>query len=198
VIVAGESSGGNIAAAVALKARAAGGPPIAHQVLITPTLDADQTRRSYQLYGEGHLLTTAMLRLLWRRYLPREETGKLDRSAYDELPELAAPLRAAELSGLPPATIVACECDPHHDEDVAYAERLARAGVSTRLEDFPSLPHGALNFAGIAPAALTYSVAVAGLFAEAAEAARAAGGAGGAGVQPGSPSGSPDSVPQLG
>jgi acetyl esterase/lipase len=64
--------------------------------------------------------------------------------------------------------VIACECDPHHDENVAYAELLERAGVPTRLEDFQGLTHGALNFAGIVPAARDYAVAVAGLFADAA------------------------------
>jgi acetyl esterase len=168
VIVAGESSGGNVAAAVALKARDAGGPPIAHQVLINPTTDADLTRPSYLRYGRGHLLTTAMLELCWRRYLGDELAERVAAGAYDEIPALAAPLRAADLSGLPPATVIACECDPHHDEDVAYAERLEAAGVPTRLADFAGLTHGALNFAGLVPAARAYAVAVAELFAQAA------------------------------
>lgn len=168
VIVAGESSGGNVAAAVALKARDVGGPPIAHQVLINPTLDADLTGPSYVRYGQGHLLTTTMLELCWRRYLGEELADRLAAGAYDDVPTLAAPLRAADLSGLPAATVIACECDPHHDEDVAYGERLVAAGVRTRVADFAGLTHGALNFAGIVPAAREYAMAVAELIAEAA------------------------------
>jgi acetyl esterase len=163
VLIAGESSGGNVAAAVALKARDAGGPPIAHQILITPTLDADFTRPSCRAYGEGHLLSAVMLEIIWRRYLGGEIA-----TALDELPGLAAPLRAATLAGLPPATIIACECDPLHDEAVAYAERLQAEGVPAQLRVFPGLTHGALNFAGVVPAARAYAIEVAALIAAAA------------------------------
>ena len=168
VIVAGESSGGNIAAAVARRARDAGGPAIAHQFLITPALDAELTRPSHIAYGEGHLLTTQMMALTWRRYLGPGLSAHLDSGAYDQIPDLAAPLRAPDLTGLPPATMIVCECDPLHDEGVAYAARLEQAGVVVRLARFPGLTHGALNFAGVVPAAADYARAVAELLAQAA------------------------------
>jgi acetyl esterase len=168
VIVGGESSGGNVAAAVALKAREMGGPAIAHQFLVTPTVDPDLERQSCIAYGENHLLTKLMLKLVWRRYLGPELSRHLDAKEYDSIPELAAPLRAATLAGLPPATVIACECDPHCDEDQEYAARLQQAGVPTTLRTFPGLTHGALNFAGVSAAAQRYSVEVAELLAEAA------------------------------
>ncbi|HEY4098258.1 MAG TPA: alpha/beta hydrolase [Baekduia sp.] len=167
VVIAGESSGGNVAGAVAVMARDAGGPPVAHQLLITPTVDADLTRPSCIAYGEDHLLTTKMMHLVWRRYLGPELSADLDAARYDRVPHRAALLRTSDLAGLAPATVIACECDPHHDENVAYAERLQQAGVPTRLADFPGLTHGALNLAGVVPAAREYADAVADLFAEA-------------------------------
>jgi acetyl esterase len=169
VIVAGESSGGNVAGAVALMAREAGGPPVAHQFLITPTVDADLTRPSCEAYGEDHLLTTKMMHLVWRRYLGSELSADLDAERYDRIPPRAALLRHPDLAGLASATVVACECDPHHDENVAYAERLQEAGVPTRLVDFPGLTHGALNLAGVVPQAREYADALADLIAEAAD-----------------------------
>jgi cation diffusion facilitator CzcD-associated flavoprotein CzcO/acetyl esterase/lipase len=118
--VAGWSAGGNLAAVVCQLARDAGGPHIVAQLLITPVTDGtDLDRPSYRENGEGYILTAALMRWFWDHY------GDPD----DRDNPLASPLRAADLSGLPPAVIVTGEFDPLRDEGAAYAEALAAAGV---------------------------------------------------------------------
>jgi acetyl esterase/lipase len=120
--VCGWSAGGNIAAVVCQMARDAGGPHIAGQVLVTPVTDCDFTRESYVANGEGYVLTTALMRWFWDHYA----------DPADRPHPKASPLRARDLSGLPPALVVTCEFDPLRDEGAAYAEALANAGVEAR------------------------------------------------------------------
>jgi len=117
--VCGWSAGGNIAAVVCQLARDASGPAIAGQVLVTPVTDSDLTRPSYVENGDGYILTTALMRWFWDHY-----ADPSDRSN-----PKASPLRAATLSGLPPALVLTCEFDPLRDEGTAYANAMASAGV---------------------------------------------------------------------
>ncbi len=120
--VAGWSAGGNVAAVAAQTARDAGGPELTGQLLLTPVTDSDFTRPSYVDNAEGYVLTRSLMEWFMRHYAdPAEHTN----------PRLA-PLRAADLSGLPPALVVTCEFDPLRDEGGAYAEALAAAGVDVR------------------------------------------------------------------
>jgi acetyl esterase/lipase len=121
--VCGWSAGGNLAAVVCQMARDAGGPRIAGQVLVNPVTDGtDLTRESYVVNGEGYVLTTALMRWFWDHYA----------DAADRQRPQASPLRAPELSALPPALVVTCEFDPLRDEGAAYAAALAAAGVDAR------------------------------------------------------------------
>ena len=120
--VCGWSAGGNIAAVVCQLARDAGEARIAGQVLVNPVTDCDLTRESYVANGEGYMLTTSLMRWFWDRYADPAER---------EHPK-ASPLRADDLSDLPPALVVTCEFDPLRDEGVAYAEAMAAAGVEVR------------------------------------------------------------------
>jgi cation diffusion facilitator CzcD-associated flavoprotein CzcO/acetyl esterase/lipase len=120
--VCGWSAGGNIAAVVCQLARDAGGPRIAGQVLVTPVTDCDFTRASYATNGEGYGLTTSLMRWFWGHYA--DEAERTDPKA--------SPLRAADLSHLPPALVVTCEFDPLADEGAAYAAALSAAGVDGR------------------------------------------------------------------
>jgi acetyl esterase/lipase len=120
--VCGWSAGGNIAAVVCRMARDAGGPRIAGQLLVNPVTDCDFARRSYAENGEGYVLTTALVRWFWDHYA---DPG-------DRQDPKASPLRARDLSRLPPALVVTCEFDPLRDEGAAYAEALAEAGVDAR------------------------------------------------------------------
>jgi cation diffusion facilitator CzcD-associated flavoprotein CzcO/acetyl esterase/lipase len=118
--VGGWSAGGNIAAVVCQLARDAGGPEIAGQILITPVTDCDLSRDSYIDNAEGYVLTTALMEWFWGHYAdPADRTHPK-----------ASPLRATDLSGLPPALVVTCEFDPLRDEGIAYADALTEAGVA--------------------------------------------------------------------
>ncbi|MFN0030221.1 MAG: flavin-containing monooxygenase [Acidimicrobiales bacterium] len=117
--VAGWSAGGNIAAVVCQMARDAGGPAINGQLLITPVTDADFSRASYTDNAESYILTTALMQWFWDHYA----------DVADRDDPRASPLRAKDLSGLPPAVVVTCEFDPLRDEGAAYAEALTAAGV---------------------------------------------------------------------
>ena len=119
--VAGWSAGGNLAAVTARLARDAGGPNLTGQLLICPVTDADFGRQSYQENADGYVLTKALMEWFFDHY-----TDGADRTD-----PRVAPLRAADLSGLPPAVIVTCEFDPLRDEGAAYADALRAAGVET-------------------------------------------------------------------
>ncbi len=143
LVVAGDSAGGNLAAAALLLARERGGPAVALQVLVYPVLDAAQDSASYRTYAEGCFLTAAHLRWFWEQYLgPGGDGGH----------PLASPLRA-DLTGLPPAHLVVAGCDPLRDEGRAYHRRLAECGVPTVLDEHPGMFHGFLALAGVLPQA---------------------------------------------
>jgi len=119
LVVGGWSTGGNIAAVTARLARDAGGPRIAGQLLVCPVTDCDVDRPSYAENGDGYILTRPLMEWFWDHYCDPD----------DRTNPMASPIRAADLSGLPPAVIVTCEFDPLRDEGAAYAEALAAAGV---------------------------------------------------------------------
>jgi acetyl esterase len=141
VAVAGDSAGGNLAAVVALMARERGGPKLAYQLLIYPvTTTADGNEfASYEANSDGYLLTRAGMIWFWDHYLATPDDG---RNPY------AAPLRASDLSGLPPAMVVTAEFDPLRDEGQAYARRLREAGVEVKSSHYEGLIHGFFWMAG--------------------------------------------------
>ena len=136
--VGGDSSGGNLAAAVAVRARDRG-LPLALQVLVNPVLDHDLARPSYIANGTGRGLTRAAMRWYWQQYLG-------DRGGAD--PE-ASPLRAPSLTGVAPALVVVSGHDPLRDEGVAYATRLRQAGVDVRLSEYEDMIHGFIRMAAV-------------------------------------------------
>jgi acetyl esterase len=142
--VCGDSAGGNLAAAVAQKARDAGGPEIALQALIYPVTDADFDRASYRAYASGFGLTAANMRWFWECYLGKGGVPG----------PLAAPLRAADLRDLPPAYFAMAEQDVLHDEGLAYAVRLREAGVPVRGTRYRGMNHGFLRLGALFPQAL--------------------------------------------
>ena len=133
--IAGDSAGGNLAAAVCLRARDERGPRIDHQVLIYPALDADLTRPEVVEDADDPrlLLTAATLNHLWNQYLA---------SAADAANPYAAPLRAGSFAGLPSAFVITAGYDPLCAEGEAYGAELARAGVAVRMSRYPGMFHG--------------------------------------------------------
>jgi acetyl esterase len=131
--VAGDSAGGNLAAAVTLMARDRGGPPLIFQALIYPVTDFSFDTPSYRENATGYHLTRAAMIWSWRHYLSKNSDGS---SPY------ASPLRADDLSGLPGALIVTAEFDPLRDEGEAYARKLADAGVPVTLSRYEGMIHG--------------------------------------------------------
>jgi acetyl esterase/lipase len=141
--VAGDSAGGNLAAALCLRARDQGGL-IESQTLIYPALDLTFTSASMREMARAPLLSAAAMRAYARHYLG--ETG----SPRDPF---VSPLLAENLSGLPPALIQVGEHDPLRDDGWRYAVRLQDAGVTTRLTEYAGGPHGFAMFPGLTPLA---------------------------------------------
>jgi acetyl esterase len=131
IAVGGHSAGANLAAAVALRARDQQGPPIRFQLLNQPTLDDRQETWSQRHFTDTPWMYRDKLATTWRHYL-----GSAPASPY------AAPARAADLSGLPPAYITTAELDPNRDEAIDYALRLLQAGVPVELHQWPGTFHG--------------------------------------------------------
>ena len=142
--VGGDSAGGNLAAVAALEARDAGGPELALQILVYPVTDLGMGSASYARLAEGYGLTRADMGWYRDRYL---------RDAGDAADWRASPLRARDVSGLPPAYVVTAGFDPLHDEGEAYAQRLADAGVPVTYECFEGQIHGFLLMGGVMAAA---------------------------------------------
>ena len=132
IIIGGDSAGGNLAAALALKSRDAGGPALSGQVLIYPGLGGDMTHGSYATQATAPGLST-------RDVIYYRDVYAGGGSKYAE------PLRETDFSGLPPAFLVAAALDPLHDDCEAYAEKLRAAGVAARVRDEPMLVHAFLR-----------------------------------------------------
>ena len=130
--VGGDSAGGNLAAATALLARELGGPALSFQLLVYPVTDFDGTTRSMIDNAEGYLLTAEAMAWFYDHY-----TEPAHRSDWR-----AAPLRADDLSGLPPALVVTAEFDPLRDEGEAYGRRLQDAGVAATVSRYDGMIHG--------------------------------------------------------
>ena len=135
VALAGASAGGGLAAATALLARDRGGPAVCFQLLQIPELDDRLETGSMQTFVDSPLWNRPLAEQSWQAYL-----GPLYGAA--DVPAYAAPARAADLSGLPPAYISTAENDPLRDEGITYALRLLQAGVSVELHQFPGTFHG--------------------------------------------------------
>lgn len=134
--VGGDSSGGNLAAAVALAARGDAGHPalaIRYQLLIYPATDLRRGHASYQRNGQGYVLTRDAMDWFVGHYLS-------DSSLYGDW--RASPLLAASHAGLPPALVLTAGFDPLHDEGLDYARALTAAGGSANTVCFERQIHG--------------------------------------------------------
>jgi acetyl esterase/lipase len=135
VALMGASAGGGLAAATALLARDLGGPPVCFELLQIPELDDRLDTPSMLAFEDSPVWNRPLAVQSWRAYL-----GPL--SGAEDIPAHAAPARADDLSGLPPAYISTAENDPLRDEGITYALRLLQAGVSVELHQFPGTFHG--------------------------------------------------------
>lgn len=134
IAVAGDSVGGNMAAAVAIMAKQRGDVTFCHQSLYYPVTDAAQDTDSYTEFADGPFLLAKSMAWFWDAYLPEE-------SRRSEI--TASPLRATleDLAGLPEAFVVVDENDVLRDEGEAYARRLIEAGVRTTTVRYNATIH---------------------------------------------------------
>ncbi|MBO9857564.1 alpha/beta hydrolase [Xanthomonas sp. A1809] len=138
--LAGNSVGGNMVAAVALQAKAAGTPALRYNLMLWPVTDAAFDNDSYQRYQSGYFLSRNMMTWFWDNYTT-------DPKARAEI--TASPLRAtaAQLEGLPPTQIQTAELDVLRDEGEAFGRTLDQAGVEVTVTRYNGLIHdyGLLN-----------------------------------------------------
>jgi acetyl esterase len=142
IVVAGDSSGGNLAAGLALAALTDETlPRIVLQVLLYPVLDDDFATNSYRTLADGRFgLSEAQMRWYWDAYAPTDDARR---------DPTAAPNKAADLRGAAPAFIGVGDLDPLLDEARAYAVRLANAGVPVELHVYRGGFHGFYSFRGV-------------------------------------------------
>ena len=132
--IGGGSAGGNLAAAVALRARDEGGPLIRFQNLTVPATDLFSTDwPSYEETGDRYMLKVAGIERMIEAYVPDPARRREPH---------VSPLLAEDLSGLPPAIVVTAHFDPLRDQGIAYAKRLEAAGVPTQLHAEDGGLHG--------------------------------------------------------
>jgi acetyl esterase len=142
LIIAGDSAGGNMSAVCARRARDRGGPKLALQVLVCPVADHDMTTASYRERGSGRdlFITAKDMEWFWNHYIPDPAA----RSVPD-----ASPLRADDVSNLPPAIVITAEYDPLRDEGIAYAGRLEAAGVQVTHRHHEDQFHDFFSFVNL-------------------------------------------------
>jgi acetyl esterase len=144
IAIGGDSAGGNLAAAVALRNRDEGGPALALQLLVYPVTDVRCATPSMTDNATGYLLTADSMRWMWSMYLADAATVAAD-------DPYASPAGASDLAGLPPAMVITAEFDPLRDEGEAYAARLAAAGVPTEVTRYDGQIHGFFSMHALAP-----------------------------------------------
>jgi acetyl esterase/lipase len=134
IALAGQSAGGGLAAATALLARDRGFPALCFQLLEIPELDDRLDTPSMLAFQDTPLWNRPNAVWSWKHYLGPDHDG--------EASPYAAPARAKDLAGLPPAYVSTMEFDPLRDEGILYALRLMQAGVSVELHSYPGTFHG--------------------------------------------------------
>ncbi|MFI0470723.1 alpha/beta hydrolase [Saccharopolyspora sp. 5N102] len=131
IAVAGGSAGGNIAASTVLRSRDQAGPHVLFQSLTYPGVDGSLTTASAREFTDTPVLNRGALELAVQYYAKDSHAAPY-----------AFPIRAADLSGMPPTYIAVAEIDPLRDEGRDYAARLSAAGVNTELVQVPGAVHG--------------------------------------------------------
>lgn len=142
LVLAGDSSGGNVAAGAAIGLRDRGENPVVAQVLLYPFLDPTMSSESHRARATGYFVTSELLAHYWRTFLG-ERPGRFDSDV--------TPLAVDDLAGLPPAIVVTAGLDPLCDEGADYARRLRAAGVPVTLRHHPDQFHGFVTIPGYGP-----------------------------------------------
>ncbi len=142
--VGGDSAGGNLAAVLALLGRDGLAPPVMFQLLLYPATDLARAYDDDPGMSPDIPLTTQAMRYFIEHYVPDPHA----RAGWQ-----ASPLRAASLTGAPPAFVLTCGHDPLHDEGRLYAARLEREGVPVMALHVSDQVHGILNLGGAVTAA---------------------------------------------
>lgn len=140
VAVGGEGAGGNLAAHVSLRARDEGVPMPVHQLLVHPITDVSLDTPSHRQHVDARPLGTAQLPWFFSHYL---------RSPIEGADPAFSMLRAADLSRLPPATVITADIDPLRSQGHAYAERMSSAGVAVDYRNVEGVTHGFLGTAAV-------------------------------------------------
>ena len=133
IAVGGDSAGGNLAAAVALKARQSQQLNLAFQMLVYPVTNYRFDTVSYQKYGINYFLTKRAMQWFWEQYLPDESAG---REVY------ASPLRCKDLTGLPDTIVITAGYDPLYSEAVQYVEQMLHFGNNVEHINYEDMIHG--------------------------------------------------------
>ncbi len=139
IAVGGDSAGGALAAACALRARNEAGPRLCFQLLVYPATDCRMNTASMKKYTDSPLWNSGLNRKMWKLYLRNGDCGML---------EYASPMLAADFSNLPPAYVEVEEFDCLHDEGAAYARALQESGTDVQFENVSGTFHGFDLFAG--------------------------------------------------
>ena len=140
IALAGDSSGGNLAAAIAQDA--AGDSALVHQLLFYPALDGRCGTDSFNA-GHAGFLSAEQMRWYWDQYAEAEMRNE----------PRVSPVLGSIADNLAPATIITAGNDPLHDEGVDYADALKAAGVTVSLIDYPGAIHGFASLLGLVPLA---------------------------------------------
>lgn len=138
VAVGGDSAGGNLSAVLTQRARDEGAPLPALQVLLYPATEVGIQTRSQTLFSDGFFLTKRDMDWFMDHFLDGAGVGDTD--------PRVSPLRADDLSGLPPALVVTAGFDPLRDEGRLYAEALRDAGTPVDYREYGTVVHGFANF----------------------------------------------------
>jgi len=142
LVVAGDSAGANLSAAVALRARDEGGPLLRAQILIYGSCNYPSVpTESAAAFASGPILTSAAIDYFWAQYLADPKV--------DQNHPWASPARAESHRDLPPAYVATAELDPTRDDGERYADLLAHAGVPTDAKRYPGMPHGFVSWLGL-------------------------------------------------
>ncbi|OCC22596.1 hypothetical protein MB02_15830 [Croceicoccus estronivorus] len=146
IALAGDSAGGNLACAAALRARDHDGPALRAVIdIYGPCTYPFAETASSREFAQGPILTQDDVAWFWEQYLADPGTQKVDPQA--------SPVLAETLAGFPPCFVATAECDPSRDDAEAFAARLAEEGVEVIAKRYPGMVHGFASWVGFLPGA---------------------------------------------